>query len=147
VGVDETGLSLVEVMVAAGLLSMALMPLAYMQGSGFRRGKASFNLLTASALAVELSDKARALPYTDPRLGATSGFAPPSSTLSNANPLAADGTTWTSCAPAKCGFTRTWKISDNKPISNAKQIDVQVNWFEYGVARSFLMSTIKAIGS
>jgi Tfp pilus assembly protein PilV len=143
----EAGFSLLEVIVAAGLLGIGLMPLAYVQSSGLRNGMDSYGLLAASSLAVDLCDKVRAIPYGDSRLNATTGFQQPEATLSNANPLAPNGSTWTACANASCGFTRTWKIQNGTPLANTKRIDVQVTWNEYGSSRSYVLSTIKACGS
>jgi prepilin-type N-terminal cleavage/methylation domain-containing protein len=110
---SQAGMSLVEVLVAVALVNVALMPLAYIQSSGVRNGVMSYEFLTASALAMDLADKIYAIPYGDPRLGATTDYVAPSPTLGSANPLAPDGTT---CTGADCGFTRTWKISDNTPL-------------------------------
>ena len=142
-----------DALVAVGLLSIALMPLAYIQSSGARNGFASYEMVAASALAFDLVDRVATIPYQDPRLAPTSGYAVPDATLSNANPLAASGANWSSCGPwtlgstPKCGFARTMRITANTPIPNAKQIDVRVSWSEYGVNRTFTLSTIKAVGS
>jgi len=144
---DQRGFSIVETLVATALLAIALMPIAYMQSSGTRAGVASYQFIAASAIAVDLEDKMRSIPYEDDRLAATSGYVNPDGTLSNANPLAPDRSTWSACAPNKCGYTRTWKITDNTPLPNTKRIDVQVAWTEYGINRTFVLSTIKAAGS
>jgi Tfp pilus assembly protein PilV len=143
----KTGFSLVEVVLAAGLIALGLMPLAYVQSSGTRDGVTAYGSLAASALGVDLEDKVRAIPYTDPRLAATVGQVAPDATLSNANPLASNGSTWSACAHANCGYTRTWQIISGTPLANTKRIDVQVTWQEYGIAQTLTLSTIKAIGS
>jgi Tfp pilus assembly protein PilV len=149
----EGGFGLVDALVAVGLLGIALMPLAYIQSSGARNGFASYEMVAASALAFDLVDRISTIPYQDPRLAPTDGYVVPDATLSNANPLAADGTNWTSCGPwtlgstPKCGFARTIKVTANTPLANAKRVDVQVNWSEYGINRKFILSTIKAVGS
>jgi Tfp pilus assembly protein PilV len=144
---NPAGFTLVETLVAAGLLALALMPLAYMQSNGFRSGFASYEMVSASALALQLTEAVRNVPYEDHRLDATSGYVPPDGTLTNANPLAPNGTTWAACAPDKCGYTRKWRITANSPITNAKAIDVQVTWNELGASRSFVLSVIKSAGS
>ncbi len=149
----ETGLSLVEVLVSVALLGIGLLPVAYMQSSGTRNGMTSYGVVTASALAVDLCDKLRNIPYSDPRLAQTSDYVAPDATLSPNNPLASDGSYSAACAPtqtggaAKCGYTRKVRITNNTPIANAKQIDVQVSWSQYGVTRSYVLSTVKAVGS
>jgi len=140
----QAGLSLVEVLVAVALLNIALMPLAYVQSSGVRNGVKSYGFLSASALAMDLADKIHAIPYSDPRLAATSDYVTPSTTLTNANPLAPDGTT---CSGTNCGFTRTWKISDNTPLPFTKTILVKVSWTSYKLQQQLVYSTIKAVGS
>jgi Tfp pilus assembly protein PilV len=143
---NQAGFSLVETLVAAGLLALSLMPLAYVQSSGFRSGVTSYAMVAGSALALQLAEAARNVPYEDPRLNATTGYVDPDGTLTNANPLAPNGTTWTACAPDKCGYTRKWRITANSPITNAKTIDVEVTWSEPGGTRSFVLSAIKAAG-
>jgi Tfp pilus assembly protein PilV len=143
---NQAGFSLVETLVAAGLLALGLMPLAYIQSTGFRSGVTSYGVVSASALALQLAETARNVPYEDPRLNATTGYVDPDGTLTNANPLAPNGTTWTACAPNKCGYTRTWRITANSPIANAKTIDVQMTWREPGGTRSFVLSVIKSAG-
>ncbi|MBP1686570.1 MAG: hypothetical protein H6Q33_2713 [Deltaproteobacteria bacterium] len=145
---DTAGFSLVEVLVSAGLLAIALTPVAYIQSGGLRGAVVSYNMLTANNLAVQLSDAVRFISYADPRLSSTSGqYVDPPGTLSNANPLASDGTTWSSCHGRSCGFTLKWKITDNTVLANTKQIEVQVTWNDYGAPRSYTLSTLKAIGS
>ena len=146
VGRSDRGFSLIEVVVAATLLAAGLIPVAYIQSSGVRSGFSSYGLLSASALAVDLGDKLRALSYTDTRLAATSGYVTPDATLTSANPLKPDGTTWTGCSTS-CGFTRTWQVLNNTPQANMKRIDVRVTWSEYGYSRTYTLSTIKAVGS
>jgi Tfp pilus assembly protein PilV len=143
---NQAGFSLVETLVAAGLLALGLMPLAYIQSSGFRSGVTSYGIVGGSALALQLAEVARNVPYEDPRLNATTGYVNPDASLTNANPLAANGTTSTACAPNKCGYTRQWRITANSPLTNAKTIDVQVTWSEPGGTYSFVLSTIKAAG-
>lgn len=144
----EAGISLLEAIVAAGLLALGLMPVAYIQSSGLRTGATSYSLLAASSLAVQLGDSTRALTYTDTKLSDTHGnYVVPDAALTNANPLAADGTYWAACDEKGCGFTRTWKITDNTPLQNTKKIDIKVTWSEYGIQRAYTLSTIKAVGS
>jgi Tfp pilus assembly protein PilV len=143
---NQAGFSLVETLVAAGLLAIGLMPLAYIQSSGFRSGVTSYGVVSGSALALQLAEAVRNVPYENQRLNATTDYVNPDETLTNANPLAPNGTTWTACAPNKCGYTRTWRITANSPIANAKTIDIRVTWSEPGGTRSFVLSTIKAAG-
>lgn len=145
---SNAGISLVEVLVSAGLLALVLTPVAYIQSGGLRGAMVSYNLLAANNLAVQLSDAVRFVSYSDPRLTNTNGqYVDPPLSLSNANPLASDGTTWASCQGQSCGYTLTWRITDNAVLANTKQIDVQVSWNDYGVPRNYILSTLKAIGS
>jgi prepilin-type N-terminal cleavage/methylation domain-containing protein len=145
---NAAGFSLIEVMVSAALVAIGLVPVAYIQSSGLRGASISYNLLTANNLAVQLGDAVRAVGYNDPRLTPTSGvYVAPHSTLSNANPLKPDGTTWAACQGKSCGYTLTWKITDNAVLANTKTIDVQVSWNDYGIPRAYTLSVLKAIGS
>lgn len=142
----QAGFSLVEVLVGVGLLAVGLIPIAYIGSRGTRDGVSSYGVVVASALAVELQDKLVNIAYYDSRLQATAGFVTPSTTLSNANPLTANATTWTNCTSGGCGFTRTWRITDNTPLPYTKKIDVLVSWREFGRQRTFTLSSIKAVG-
>ncbi len=141
----QAGFSLVEVLAGVGLLAVGLIPIAYVGSSGTRDGVSSYGVVVASALAVELQDKLVNVAYYDSRLQATSDFVTPSATLSNANPLTANATTWTNCTSGGCGFTRTWRITDNTPLPYTKTIDVLVSWREFGRQRTFTLSSIKAV--
>ena len=143
---SQAGFSLVETLVAAGLLALGLMPLAYMQTSGFHSGVTSYGVASGSALALQLAETVRNVPYQDQRLNPTTSYVNPDATLTNANPLAPNGTTWTACAPNKCGYTRMWRITADTPIPHAKTIDIQVTWREFGINRNFILSVIKAAG-
>lgn len=129
----NAGFSLVEVMVATSLLAIGLIPVAYIQSSGLRSGVSSYALLSAANLGAEVGDSVRAVSYVDPRLADTNGaFVTPAATLN---------------VPSLPGFTCTWKITNNAVLANTKQIDVRVTWSEYGLARTYLLSTLKAVGS
>lgn len=129
----ERGFSLVEVLVAASLLAIGLIPVAYIQSSGLRSGVSSYSLLSAANLAAEVNDAVRAVSYVDPRLADTSGaFVTPAASLN---------------LPSLPGLTCTWKITNNTVLANTKQIDVRVSWNEYGLNRTYTLSTIKAVGS
>ncbi len=149
----DSGFGLVDALVATALLGIALVPLAYIQSTGARSGVASYEVVAASALAIDLVEKVATIPYGDARLAPTSGYVAPDSTLSATNPVAADGTNWSACGPwnpggpPRCGFARTLRITADTPLAHTKQIDVQVSWTEFGVNRAVTLSTIKAVGS
>lgn len=129
-------------------MAIGLVPVAYIQTSGFRGASISYNLLVANNLAVQVSEAVHAVSYNDPRLVSTNGqYVAPPSTVSNASPLKADGTTWTECQGRSCGYTVTWNISVNAVLANTKEIDVRVSWNDYEVPRTFTLSMLKALGS
>src|SRR6266404_4024262 len=103
----NSGFTLTEVLVAAALLGIGLIPLAYIQSSGTRNGVASNGLVVASALAIQLTDEIVNIPFIDTRLNATTAYVAPDATLSDANPLAANGTYSSACGSSNCGYTRT----------------------------------------
>lgn len=141
----QAGFSLVEVLASVGLLAVGLIPIAYVGSSGTRDGVSSYGLVVASALAVQFQNKLVNIAYYDPRLRATDGFVPPPSTLSNTSPLTANGTTWPNCTSGSCGFTRTWRVTENWPVPYTKTIDIMVSWREFGRQRAFTLSSIKAV--
>ncbi len=134
---DERGFSLVEALVAVGLLAIGLVPVAYIQSTGTRNGVSSYGVVTASARAVELMEEIDNLKYADTRLAPTIvngqvAFADVPSSLSTGNPLPA-------------GYTRQWRITANTPQTDMMTIDVRVTWNAYGTANSYTLSMIKAV--
>lgn len=78
--VDESGYSLVEVVVAMAVLALAILPLVGMLDAGFRAARTSGDYDAARALANDRIEKARALPYSRPGGPADSAverYAPP----------------------------------------------------------------------
>lgn len=136
---DERGFSLVEALVAVGLLAIGLVPVAYIQSSGTRNGVSSYGIATASVRAVELIEEIDNLKYADTRLAPTidpktgqPAFVNPPSSLSPANPLPG-------------GYTRQWRITGATPLADSMTIDVRVTWNAYGNPNTFTLSMIKAV--
>lgn len=69
---EESGYSLVEVMAAIMILSLAILPMASMFDAGLRASATGSNYDKARALANERLEKVRALPYNKPGGGADS---------------------------------------------------------------------------
>jgi len=135
---NERGFSVVEGLVSAGLLAICLLPVAYIQSSGTRNAVLANQVATASALAVEMTEKVDNLRYADPRLGSTGGaFVDLPLTLSPGNPVAGL-------------YTRQWRITTATPLANSMAIDVRVQWNTYAgrtpnpTPRAVTVSLIKA---
>jgi Tfp pilus assembly protein PilV len=135
---NERGFSVVEGLVSAGLLAICLLPIAYIQASGTRNTVAANQVATASALAVQMTEKIDNLRYADPRLASTGGaFVNLPLTLSPANPVSGI-------------YTRRWRITTKTPVANSMTVDVQVQWNTYTnrtpnpTPRAVTVSLIKA---
>lgn len=77
---DESGYSLVEVMVAMSVLALAIIPMVGMLEAGFRAATVSGDYDAARTLANDRLEEVRALPYSRPGGAADSAverYAPP----------------------------------------------------------------------
>ncbi len=132
------GFSLLEMLFAVVVLAVGSLSVITMHRVAVTENQAAHSAQTAVALAGQLLETTHALQYKDSRLAATGGYVAPASTLSPANPLNPAGQT------AASGFTRTWQISDNSPMTNVKTVSVRVAWNQGPQTQQITISTIKA---
>jgi type IV pilus assembly protein PilV len=113
---DKGGFSLVEVLIAIFLLSIAIMGLATLQARGIRSNDLANRTTQAVALAqIKLEEFIH-------RTSSTGGetFAA-GTTQDDDNPIDQNG-------DAGGIFTRSWTFTDDSPVPNAQTVEITVNW-------------------
>ena len=134
---------MIELLVAIVLFVVGGLAAVTMQRSAVFQSNITDARQSAAQLGRDLLEKARALSYGASQLAATSGYVSPPSSISDANPLNAQG--------RGSGFgriyTRQWSIQNNTPLTNLKTISVRVSWNQYGMSQSLTFSTLKVNGN
>ncbi len=135
---SESGYSLVEVMAAIMLLTIAIIPMVGMFDMGLKSITMSSNYDKARALADTNLEKVRALPY----LTAKTAYEPVNASITATNPAAG---TPVACDQGvfTCTVTTTY-VDDNfdpDPLSNEMQVVVTVEW---GASNSYTTTGLKA---
>jgi type IV pilus assembly protein PilV len=103
---DSRGFTLIEVLLAIGLLALALLSMASMFVTGYRQTGRGAERTTAVMLASKQMEYLRNQGFASGELSA--------------------GTATSSFASPYLGYSRTTTIVDNTPIANVKQVTIQV---------------------
>ena len=111
------GFTLVEVLVAMAVFSVALLELGRMQIVASQVSSAAGRLTRATALAQDKLEQLMALPYTD-------------AMLSDLTPVG-QTTTYTDPNPPQ-GYTVTWRVDADTPTTGVKTINLTVTWQNRG---------------
>lgn len=108
----DRGFTLLEVIVAISILTVGILAVASMQSSAIWGNAFASRQTEGSTIALDRTEKLMALPYEDADLAAGSHTdpSPPS------------------------GYSVTWSVTDDSPLSNAKRVTVTVTW-RYHVAQ------------
>jgi type II secretory pathway pseudopilin PulG len=127
----EAGLTLIEVLVAATILAMALLALAPMFTSAVRTNASAYQLTNSTTLAREKLEELSGYPRSDPRLTIAAG--------SNAA-----GPTGTVIAGALVDTTNTWVVNDLPAWYNPQTGETApagprpgIAWFSYPFTRTY----------
>ncbi len=161
---DNTGFTLIEVMIAVAVLAIGILSLNSMQVTSISGNTTASHLTEATVQAMNLIERIQALPYDAASNGQDDdgdGLADepdeqilqdPSGTGTSYS-LAAfaangiddnnDGTVDDSGEGDPSGYQISWVVRDNWPVSNARQCTVTVNFVDRGVTRTVTLSTIK----
>jgi type IV pilus assembly protein PilV len=118
---DEKGLSILDVIIAASLLAVGILAVATMQITAIQGNTTSRKLTLATSWAQDRMEQLMALPYsdTDLNVGSNSDTTPPA------------------------GYTISWTVS-NGTVANTKTIRVTVQWQNQGQSRSLTITNVKA---
>ena len=124
----NNGFTLVEVLVATVVFSIALLGLARMQIVAGQVSSAAGRLTRATALAQDKIEQLLALPYTDPA-------------LVDQTPVG-QATTYTEPNPPQ-GYTIMWSVDADTPNAGIKTINLRVAWNNRGKPKSFNLAFYK----
>jgi len=116
---NQSGFTLLEVLIAISILTVGLLGVAQMQIMGIRGNYFSGNTTTVLTLAEEKMEDLLGKGYTDAEL-AGSG-APGTDHNDPNNPIDETG-------QAGGIYSRMWTVIDNTPIADTKTVTVSVSW-------------------
>jgi type IV pilus assembly protein PilV len=122
--IGEKGFTLLEVIVAISILTFGLLAVASMQMTAIRGNYNASNITEATTVAQDRLENLMGLLYSDPLLD-------PDNYLSDPNP------------PSPSGYTITYVVSDNNPITNTRLIAVTVQWQDKGVQKQTVLTCVK----
>jgi prepilin-type N-terminal cleavage/methylation domain-containing protein len=122
----DAGFTLIEVLVAIGILTGVLLGLAMGASSVIKANKTSYGNTLATTLAQDKLEELKART---------------SSALPNCASFAATGCS-DSVTQAGVNFARSWQVLGNTPTTGINQIDVRVAWTDYGNKTVTLSSNV-----
>jgi type IV pilus assembly protein PilV len=122
--IGEKGFTLLEVIVAISILTFGLLAVASMQMTAIRGNYNASNITEATTVAQDRLEDLMGLLYSDPLLA-------PGNDLSDPNP------------PSPPGYTITYDVSDNNPITNTRLITMTVQWQDKGVQKQTVLTCVK----
>lgn len=128
---DESGFSLIEVLIAMVLLAIGLLGTAALQVSAMRGNSFAGNISEANAYAQEKMEDLLALSYDN-------------ADLADGNATIAVPTSYTHPSPPP-GYTITWEVDVDNPIPDTKMITVTAAWQERNQAKSTVITSFKSI--
>jgi type IV pilus assembly protein PilV len=116
----EQGSALLEVMVALSILAIGLLAIASMQVAAIRGNSFAGNVTEGTCLASDRLEKLMSQKYDNADLtaGAHTDPSPPS------------------------GYTISWNVTDDSPLSDTKTITLTVIWSTHGAQKSIAMQRI-----
>lgn len=114
----QGGFTLLEVIIAIGVLTIGILAVASMQMSSIRGNAFAGATSEATTWAVDRIEKLIVLPYDDAALDPSG------------NPH----------SQAQGRYTVTWNVTADSIISGTKTVDVAVTWSDHGAARKVTMS-------
>jgi type IV pilus assembly protein PilV len=125
----EKGFTLVEVLTAIVVFSLALLGLEKMHIAAIQVNAVASRLTQASTLAQDRVERLMAMPYNDPMLADTT----------------ATGifTSYTDPNPPQ-GYTIRWEVDSDVPSANIKTINIFVTWKNLQASKTFSLSMQKS---
>ena len=119
---SQFGFTMIEVMVALGILAFGILAVASMQTSSLSGTRTAHCVTEATTVAMDKVEDIMMLPYSDANL--SSGAHGPEYDPSNR-------------------YRIDWTVTDDVPVESTKTIDVTVQWQERGVVRTSSLTYIK----
>jgi type IV pilus assembly protein PilV len=148
---NERGFTLLEIVIAIGILSFGLLAIASMQTSAIKGNTSALGLTEAMTLAQNRIEQMMSWPYADTRLTDSGGSRTGVNGLGD-NPFDSsyplpDGSDPGN--PIQAGgvgrqYNVYWNVAQNFPIQNTKTIRVIVTWTERGNQRIATVDFVKA---
>lgn len=116
----EQGSALLEVMVAISILAIGLLAIASMQVAAIRGNAFAGNVTEGTSMASDRLEKlmSQAYSHADLTAGAHTDPSPPG------------------------GYTISWDVTDDTPLSDTKTITLTVIWADHGAQKSISMQRI-----
>jgi type IV pilus assembly protein PilV len=121
----EKGFTLIEVLVALGVFSVALLGLEKMHLTAIQVNTVANRLTQATTLAQDRVERFMAMPYNDPLLADT---APGNPRKDFTNP----------------GYTIEWSVNTDVPQTGIKTINISVKWNNLRASKTFSLSMQKS---
>ncbi len=122
---NQTGLTLVEVMVALGVLAFGLLAMLTMQIHALRTGRLGRHYTQAAQVARDRMELFHRLPWTDPQVQDTGGWVIGGDLVQSMVQVGGGG----GAALQEQAFTVDWRIQD-VAATNLRLFDVRVTWRE-----------------
>jgi len=115
------GFTLIEIMVALAILAFGILAVASMDMSSLSGTAAAQRVTEATSIAQDRVERFVSASYNDPDLSP--------GTHTEANP--------------PTGYSVSWTVSSNTPITNTKTVVVNVSWNAKGITKSTSLTYIK----
>ncbi|RMG61449.1 MAG: prepilin-type N-terminal cleavage/methylation domain-containing protein [Deltaproteobacteria bacterium] len=130
---EPRGFTLIEVLVSLVILSVGILALLLMQAQSIKANYVSRDLQAATILCEDLLERFRAIDSSSPLITAGTHD---NSELGVANPIDESGN-------AGGIYSRTWQVTDDSPVQDAKTIVVTVTWTKKSISHSVQMDMVK----
>jgi prepilin-type N-terminal cleavage/methylation domain-containing protein len=131
----EKGFTLIEVLVALGVFSVALLGLEKMHLTAIQVNTVANRLTQATTLAQDRVERFMAMPYNDPLLADTTAKGIPTSYPNAGHP---------DPSPPPQGYTIRWEVDTDVPSAGIKTINIFVTWNNLRASKTFSLSMRKS---
>ncbi|NWH06704.1 prepilin-type N-terminal cleavage/methylation domain-containing protein [Desulfobacter latus] len=131
---NDGGFTLIEVLIGLMIFSVGILGIGLMQLSAIRGNSVAKQLTEATVFGSDQIEQILSWSYDDGRLKSTNNNVD-TPTNSKADGDQADNDDF---------YHAYWQITDNKPVTDSKTIDVTVFWNRKGKLKSFSLSAVKA---
>jgi prepilin-type N-terminal cleavage/methylation domain-containing protein len=125
----EKGFTLIEVLVATVVFSLALLGLERMHIAAIQGNTIASRLTQATTLAQDRVERLLAMPYNDPMLADTTATG--------------TFTSYTDPSPPQ-GYTIRWEVDTDVPSAGIKTINIFVTWKNLTASKTFSLSIRKS---